>query len=219
MNIAKGVERRFRSEATRWDEIYSEGGSWPAQMWDRLTRRNVRWRFARTFQEMTDLRGKGVLDLGCGSGRYIVEALDRGADRVVGVDFAPEMLTVAAQLLQAHPLRKHADLRCEDLQHLVMNEKFDLIIANGLFDYLAPAAPMIARAAEWCRGVFVASFPDKKAIRAFPRRLYWRRRGVDIHAFDRDEIEALAKPAGFASYTIEHEGPLFLLIARGKNIA
>lgn len=213
----RGVENRFRREARRWDEIYSDGGTWPTRMWDRLTRENVRWRFARTFAEMPDLRGKSVLDLGCGSGRYIVEALHRGASRVVGVDFAPEMLTIAAQLLEANPERDRVELRCENLQKLALHEQFDLVIANGLFDYLAPAAPMIAQAADWCRGVFVASFPDKTALRALPRRLFWRRRGVDIHAFDRDEIETVARPAGFESYSIEHVGPLLLLIARAAR--
>jgi malonyl-CoA O-methyltransferase len=38
------------------------------------------------------LQGQVVLDAGCGSGRYMLHALRRGAARVIGVDLSPEML-------------------------------------------------------------------------------------------------------------------------------
>lgn len=179
-----------------------------------MTRQNVRWRFARVFEEMPDLRGRRVLDLGCGSGRYLVEALERGADHVVGVDFAPEMLELAAALIDRQGGSMRTDLVCEDITRFDPQQRFDLVIANGLFDYLAPAEPVIQSAAAWCRGVFVASFPDKRAFRALPRRLYWRRRGVDIHAFGREEIEDLGQGAAFTTCSVERMGPLYLLVAR-----
>src|SRR6476659_6896108 len=39
-----------------------------------------------------DLRGRAVLDAGCGSGRYLLHALRRNARRVLGVDLSAEML-------------------------------------------------------------------------------------------------------------------------------
>lgn len=49
----------------------------------------------------TALQGKTVLDAGCGSGRYILHALRRGAARVTGVDLSPEMLERADAELRA----------------------------------------------------------------------------------------------------------------------
>lgn len=43
-----------------------------------------------------DLQGLRVLDAGCGSGRYMLHALGRGARHVVGADLSPEMLQRAA---------------------------------------------------------------------------------------------------------------------------
>lgn len=72
-----------------------------------------------------ELRGRAVLDAGCGSGRYIIHARQRGARRVLGVDLSHEMLARAAHelhdrgmaapvvqgRLDAIPLRDHwADL-------------------------------------------------------------------------------------------------------------
>lgn len=42
-----------------------------------------------------DLRGRNVLDAGCGSGRYILHARRRGTRRVLGVDLSPQMLVRA----------------------------------------------------------------------------------------------------------------------------
>ncbi|MDY4298074.1 MULTISPECIES: class I SAM-dependent methyltransferase [unclassified Xanthomonas] len=47
----------------------------------------------------SSLRGQHVLDAGCGSGRYLLHALQRGAGHVTGVDLSPQMLTRAAQEL------------------------------------------------------------------------------------------------------------------------
>jgi malonyl-CoA O-methyltransferase len=45
-----------------------------------------------------DLRGRAVLDAGCGSGRYLLHAHRRGARRVLGVDLSAEMLAQARGL-------------------------------------------------------------------------------------------------------------------------
>jgi malonyl-CoA O-methyltransferase len=49
------------------------------------------------------LQGQTVLDVGCGSGRYMLHALRRGATRVTGVDLSPEMLQRAGAELSALP--------------------------------------------------------------------------------------------------------------------
>lgn len=45
------------------------------------------------------LHGQTVLDVGCGSGRYALHALHRGAARVTGVDVSPQMLARAGAAL------------------------------------------------------------------------------------------------------------------------
>lgn len=48
------------------------------------------------------LQGQHVLDAGCGSGRYMVHALRRGARHVTGVDLSPQMLQRAGSELARH---------------------------------------------------------------------------------------------------------------------
>ncbi|MGH8158789.1 MAG: class I SAM-dependent methyltransferase [Rhodanobacter sp.] len=47
------------------------------------------------------LQGQTVLDAGCGSGRYMLHALRRGAAHVIGVDLSPDMLARAGIELDA----------------------------------------------------------------------------------------------------------------------
>jgi malonyl-CoA O-methyltransferase len=47
------------------------------------------------------LQGQAMLDVGCGSGRYMLHALRRGAPRVTGVDPSPPMLQRAGAELKA----------------------------------------------------------------------------------------------------------------------
>jgi SAM-dependent methyltransferase len=209
-----GVTRRFRGEATRWDAIYSEDTGWIPALWDRLTRANVRRRFDRTFEVAGDLRGKTVLDLGCGSGRYLIEAVSRGAARAVGVDVAPEMLSVARTLADRTTGSDRIQLLHGDLLALKLSERFDWVIANGLFDYVEDTSLGMRRAAEWSRGGVVATFPDRRAPRALPRRLYWRTRGVHIRLFEPAQVLALAAASGLSESRIERIGPIFLMVGR-----
>ena len=53
------------------------------------------------------LQGQVALDAGCGSGRYMLHALRRGAARVIGVDPSPQMIERAgAELTAFQPVAK-----------------------------------------------------------------------------------------------------------------
>jgi 2-polyprenyl-3-methyl-5-hydroxy-6-metoxy-1,4-benzoquinol methylase len=201
------------SHARRWDQIYSDSGAVRSRTWDRFTRQNVRRRFERCFSGTPDLNGKTVLDLGCGTGRFLDESLRRGARRVLGVDLSPAMIQMARGLLIDREWGAKIELRCCDLMGLALDERFDLVIAMGLFDYLDDPEAVIAPAATWCRGVFVASFPHRVSIRWAPRMLYWRRRGINPRFYSKREIQRLADSAGFRGSRIERIGPVYLLRA------
>jgi malonyl-CoA O-methyltransferase len=56
------------------------------------------------------LQGQTVLDAGCGSGRYVLHTLQRGATRVTGVDLSPEMLQRAGAELSALSFNADAEV-------------------------------------------------------------------------------------------------------------
>jgi ubiquinone/menaquinone biosynthesis C-methylase UbiE len=82
---------------------------------------------------MPDLRGKRVLDAGCGPGVYAESLVNRGA-MVVAIDMSDRMLELARERLGSK-----ADLRLVDLSQplsMFSNESFDFINAPLCLDYI-----------------------------------------------------------------------------------
>jgi len=85
--------------------------------------------------------GRRVLDLACGSGRYLARLAGQGAARLVGADLSAAMLarakTVSRELLLA-------DLRCLP----VADAGFDLIVCGLAVGHVVALAPAVAEMAR-----------------------------------------------------------------------
>ncbi|MBU6415583.1 MAG: methyltransferase domain-containing protein [Xanthomonadaceae bacterium] len=96
-----------------------------------------------------DLRGQAVLDAGCGSGRYLLHALRRGAARATGVDLSLEMLERAGAELAASRLEGRIELVQGNLMTLPLPDAWaDLTVcglAIGHLDRLQPALAELRR--------------------------------------------------------------------------
>ena len=93
------------------------------------------------------LRGQAVLDAGCGSGRYILHALQREAAQVAGVDLSPEMLARARAELGG--ARAEVQLRQGSLTALPVDDGWaDLTICGLVVGHLENLATALA---ELCR--------------------------------------------------------------------
>jgi SAM-dependent methyltransferase len=96
-------------------------------------------------------RPRRVLDFGCGVGRVLIP-LARGADRAVGVDVSPEMLTEARANVSREGLGGVEMVPSDDTLSAVTGE-FDLVHAFITFQHIPPrrgeriAAALLARLA------------------------------------------------------------------------
>jgi SAM-dependent methyltransferase len=215
----EAVVRRFDRTGRHWDDVYSGlGDGLIRRMWNRYGRANVRSRFMRTFEVVPDLTDRRMLDLGCGTGRYLIEAVNRGAAEAVGVDLSQEMVDLAREAIDRHVHASLIQLRWGDVNSIELEGRFDLVVANGVFDYIDDPAALLARATSLCQGVLVASFPRALALRALPRLLFWRIRGVRIRFFTGRRILATAAQAGLVRCRLERIGPILLLIGEGTAV-
>jgi SAM-dependent methyltransferase len=80
-----------------------------------------------------DISQKSVLDLACGEGFYTRRIKRKGAGTVVGVDISEEMIRLAKQQEQNHPLG--VDYILGDVMALGRIGKFDLVVASYLLNY------------------------------------------------------------------------------------
>ncbi|MGH8146800.1 MAG: class I SAM-dependent methyltransferase [Rhodanobacteraceae bacterium] len=92
-----------------------------------------------------DLKTQSVLDAGCGSGRYMLHALQRGAARVTGVDISPDMLERAGVELGAFRHRAEIELAQGNLAMLpVPDACADLTICGLTLGHLEQLQPALA---------------------------------------------------------------------------
>ena len=121
-----------------------------------------------------DLRGQRILDAGCGTGAFAVEAARRGA-KVVAVDLAENLVEVARERA---PRDLDIDFRAGDMLDARLG-RFDHVVAmDSLIHYRAPdMVEMIARLAGRAEGRVLFTFAPRTPLltlmhvagRIFPR--------------------------------------------------
>lgn len=80
-----------------------------------------------------DVRGKTVLDLGCGYGWHCKYAADQGASSVLGVDRSERMIREAQQ---RNPDEMIAYRTCDLMEYGYPEARFDLVVSNLVLHYI-----------------------------------------------------------------------------------
>lgn len=102
----------------------------------------------RAVRELTpELAGRSILDVGCGTGRRLRDALAGGAALAVGVDLVPEMLRRAEPLSRGRPHLVVADVRALP----VPAGRFDVVWCRLTIGFLADAEPPLRQLARAVR--------------------------------------------------------------------
>jgi cytosine/adenosine deaminase-related metal-dependent hydrolase/ubiquinone/menaquinone biosynthesis C-methylase UbiE len=122
---------------------------------------------------LPSVAGLDVVDLGCGTGRWLSRLKDKKARSLFGVDFSPEMLRVAHLKLGSA-----ADIDCSDCQNASLtNSSADLILCNFVLSYIEDAAKLLKVARQTLRAggsLFITDIhPQTSEV------LNWRR-GVTV---------------------------------------
>ncbi len=85
------------------------------------------------FSMLPDLKGKRVLDLGCGFGEHCRRFIEQGAALVVGVDISEKMLEVA-RAENSSPSIRYVHMPMEDIAQL--QERFDVVVSSLALHYV-----------------------------------------------------------------------------------
>lgn len=94
---------------------------------------NVLFEIPALFSMMPDLTGKHVLDLGCGYGEHCKMFVDRGAERVVGIDISAKMLEVAMRE-NSDPRITYIQMPMEDIGRI--EGSFDVVVSSLALHYV-----------------------------------------------------------------------------------
>jgi cyclopropane fatty-acyl-phospholipid synthase-like methyltransferase len=194
--------RFFNEFADTFDTFYDGKRSATMQWVDQRFRRDMFVRFQSTFDFLGDLTGRRVLDIGCGSGPYIAEALRRGAAHITGIDPAPRMLELARSRVAHLGGEQKVELLLGSFPESCPQERFDDAIVMGLMDYVEDAPSFMRALKSVVEHRAVLSFPSIHWFRTPLRKLRYRVRHCPVRFYRRDEIEGLAQGIGVRGYQL-----------------
>lgn len=200
MSVEGRVKDHFDADAERFDAIYEDAKGPFDRFMDEVWRGVVRKRFELVLARLEPLAGKSVLDVGCGSGRYCLAYAQRGAARVVGVDFAPAMIELARKHATRLGVTDRCDFRVGSFPEAVTDGPFDAATAMGFFDYVAEPAPIVARMRELTRSTMVMSFPKAWEWRVPFRRLRFLFAGCPLFLYGEPRVREILASAGVTRY-------------------
>src|SRR5690349_21479497 len=195
------TQRYFDHHAARFDSISHEGQPFQRAL-NRTFRKAIYERFAITLEQSEPIAGKTVLDIGCGSGRYAVEFAKRGAERVVGVDYAPGMLSLAREYALANGVADRCEFVQGDFTTEVINQRFDVVIAVGVFDYQDKPVEFMRKMVQHCSGRIIATFPGRSLIRMPLRKFRYWLGNCPVLFYREDEVRDIATRAGIRKIQI-----------------
>lgn len=198
----KQVQNYFDKVPKKWDALYSHENKFKYTI-NKWLRRGLFTRYELTFKHCGDLTGAKVLDIGCGTGRFSIECVKRGAARVVGIDFAQSMIEYSQKTAQEMGVAGKCEFICGDFLSHTFDEYFDIVLALGFFEYTREAEAIFKKVASLKPKKFIASFPKFTLIWGIQRyiRYNWIRK-CPIHNYTRKQLEDLYQQAKFANYEI-----------------
>lgn len=149
-----------------------------------------------------DLSGARILDAGCGTGAFALEAARRGAD-VVGVDLSPNLVAVAEQRSAGQVLSGSVTFVAGDLLDPEFGTFDYLVSMDALIHYdMAVAVEMLGELGERVRSgmlfTFVPRTPALSLMFAAGRCL--------PHSNDRAPRIHLVGPKQLSKHIVDHDG-------------
>jgi 2-polyprenyl-3-methyl-5-hydroxy-6-metoxy-1,4-benzoquinol methylase len=214
MNDELRIQTDFwNREADAFERIYSHKKSAVANWLDRYFRSDMYERFLFTIQRSEPILSKKILDVGCGNGLYAIEFARRGASRVLGIDIAAKMLDRARAQAREANVDAHCTFEQSDLLQLRTEERFDVTIGIGLFDYISDPRPVIAAMRKVTSGIVIASFPRLWTWRMPIRKLRLSLRGCPVFFYTAQDVRGLFLSQGYRTCALTRVGKLHCVVA------
>jgi 2-polyprenyl-3-methyl-5-hydroxy-6-metoxy-1,4-benzoquinol methylase len=200
------VKTYFKVKAKEFDDIYSDENSLLKKFTNSLFRKGMKQRFNQTINEcVLSGKGKSVLDIGCGAGRFAFP-LDKKGLKVTGIDYSSEMIEMANLYLKRYEKingKSKIKFKVENfLDETSEKEKFDISIALGVFDYTKDPVPYLKKIKKITKEKAILSFPKKFTLQ-MPLRSFWLYlRNCPVYFYTRSSIERVLNQSGIKHYKI-----------------
>ena len=205
----------FDRYAVDFDSIYGNDNKALERIANRLFRHAMLVRYQKTIAGCQPAAGRSVIDIGCGPGHYSITLARQGANRVLGLDFAPGMLKIARERAEFAGVAGRCSFELGDFLTYPLPEPFDYAIVMGFMDYVHDPRAIIERVLDIVRVRAFFSFPKAGGPLAWQRQWRYRNR-CDLFLYSEKQIRALLAPTG-ASFTIDPIGRDFFVTLSARQ--
>jgi SAM-dependent methyltransferase len=204
----------FHDNIESFDDIYKEDSNSILSILNRIVRASVKARYNLAFEFLGDLSGKSVLDIGCGSGRYMFRAAQNNAKPIVGIDAAPGALEEARKIAGDLGIEKEMEFIEGDFLDRSFDRKFDVIFAVGYFDYIFNPLDHLKRMMELSDGILYLSFPKVWSIFTLTRKIRLALNHCPVRFYSRSRIKRLLRDSGVTDYNLMNVYRDYILIVK-----
>lgn len=196
------VRSYFERNTDTVDALYEHRHNW-SYNFNRALRKGLFQRIEKTRETLEGMEGFTVLDVGCGSGRNSALFAHLGARRVVGIDFSAPMLELAREYARAARVVEQCEFIQADFLDYTFRDTFDVVVALGVFDYMADPVRGLKRMTELANDKVVASFPGASPLRALLRKLRYALRDCPVYFYTGTRLRQICHEAGLAKFRID----------------
>jgi cyclopropane fatty-acyl-phospholipid synthase-like methyltransferase len=218
-NKNRGAFEYFDRNIDKFDEIYRKNRGGLSGILNDTIRASVKQRFKMTFDYLGDLSGKSVFDIGCGSGRYMIESARRNAKEVIGIDAAAGAIVSARDMAGELGYSDKLEFHVAEFLEFECKKKYDVIFAIGYFDYILDPLDHLRKMLEISGGILIASFPKLwhplTPIRKFRLTVL---NNCQVRFYSQGRLKRLLKEVGCAEYEVRNVARDNILIIDKKNI-
>ena len=211
------VKSYFHNIASDFDAIYTRNKNALFVFLDKILRKDMYQRYELTLAECQPVERKKILDIGCGSGRFCIPLALNGARRVVGIDFAENMIQLARDIATESGVKEKCTFILDDFINHQFNEKFDVTIAVGLFDYIRNPTDYLDKIKILTQQKFIATYPIKWTYRMPIRKIRLNFRGCPVYFYTSSQIKALYKKSQFEIERLQKVGKIYFVVASPRN--
>jgi 2-polyprenyl-3-methyl-5-hydroxy-6-metoxy-1,4-benzoquinol methylase len=202
----------FHRYADGFDAIYSNKTGLANDVVNRVLRKSMKLRFLKSIAGCSPIRGRSVLDVGCGPGHYSITLAQGGAARILGLDFAEGMLDLARQHAERAGVAEKCQFVAADFLSYRFSEIFDYVIVMGFMDYMKEARAVVEKVLSVTGLHAFFSFPAAGGILAWQRKLRYRSR-CELFLYTQANLENLLRSLPGVEFQIERIARDFFVTA------
>lgn len=169
------------------------------------------------FHLLGDVRGKDVLDLGCGSGENTLLLVHRGAN-VIALDISPDLIHVAKRRMSISGLVNNVQFLTASAHDLPLpDESMDVVLGIAILHHLdmATISGQVMRVLRpGGRAIFQEPMRDSRLLRILRKLIPYKQKDVSSYEYPlcNKDIAILVKP--FENYQAKDFQLPFVRLAR-----